>query len=242
MKRVALCITLAFFVSKIMADEPTLRINEVISQNNKYRLNLINTINENNSFIENWELIKIDSNEVIYNFVCYQFTLSGKKVFISDDGNMIVFVDWFLPVDWVYENRQSINNKIVIKFYFMGEEINRYRLSDVFSNLRLRIQSVSHFQWTRYNQDRSSIIMENNQIIIKTLELYEYRFNINNGVIINRRRKKKKLTALNKRYMLSACSALRVPQKSSRAYALCEFLLHHIFTALQNLRFRLSGL
>jgi hypothetical protein len=40
--------------------------------------------------------------------------------------------------------------------------------------------------------------------------------------------------------MLSACSALRVPQKSSRANALCGFLLHHIFTVAGKLRFPLS--
>jgi hypothetical protein len=34
--------------------------------------------------------------------------------------------------------------------------------------------------------------------------------------------------------MLSACSALRVPQKPSRAYALCGFLLHHIFAVAEN--------
>jgi thiamine kinase-like enzyme len=40
--------------------------------------------------------------------------------------------------------------------------------------------------------------------------------------------------------MLSACSALRVPQKSSRAVALCGFLLHHIFAVAGKLRFPLS--
>jgi hypothetical protein len=34
--------------------------------------------------------------------------------------------------------------------------------------------------------------------------------------------------------MLSACSALRVPQKPSRAIALCGFLLHHIFAVAVN--------
>jgi hypothetical protein len=34
--------------------------------------------------------------------------------------------------------------------------------------------------------------------------------------------------------MLSACSALRVPQKPSRAVALCGFLLHHIFAVAVN--------
>jgi hypothetical protein len=46
--------------------------------------------------------------------------------------------------------------------------------------------------------------------------------------------KKTKQTAYNKRYMLSACSALRVPQKPSRAVALCGFFLHHIFAVAVN--------
>jgi hypothetical protein len=40
--------------------------------------------------------------------------------------------------------------------------------------------------------------------------------------------------------MLSACSALRVPQNPSRAYALCGFWLHHIFSVAGKLRFPLS--
>jgi hypothetical protein len=40
--------------------------------------------------------------------------------------------------------------------------------------------------------------------------------------------------------MLSACSALRVLQKPSRAVALCGFLLHHIFVVAGKLRFPLS--
>jgi hypothetical protein len=34
--------------------------------------------------------------------------------------------------------------------------------------------------------------------------------------------------------MLSACSALRVPQNTSRAYALCGVLFHHIFAVAVN--------
>jgi hypothetical protein len=40
--------------------------------------------------------------------------------------------------------------------------------------------------------------------------------------------------------MLSTCSALRVPQKPSRANALCGFLLHNIFEVAGKLRFPLS--
>jgi hypothetical protein len=189
MEKIAFYFILILFVySNIIADESPSQISEVISQNNQYKLKLKNTTNENNNYIEHWELIKINSKEIIYDFfVCYPLSLSGKKIFISDDGNNIVLIDWFLPVRG-NENQRDINNKIVIKFYFMGNEINRYKLSDVFNNFRRGIRSVSHFQWTGYNQNRDSIIMENNQIIIKTLELYEYIFNINNGTIVNRRR------------------------------------------------------
>jgi len=48
-------------------------------------------------------------------------------------------------------------------------------------------------------------------------------------------------TAHNKRYMLSACSALRVPQNTVRAYALCGILLHHILRLLVLLRKPLSA-
>jgi len=173
-------------LGNIIADEPPLRITEVISQNNQYKLNLISTINQNNNYIEYWEMLNIETNEVMYNFICHQFSLSGLKIFISDDGKNIVLVDWF--VDWRNMNRQDIENLTVIKFYFLGKEINRYRLSDVFNNINNGIRSVSHLQWTGYNHDRNSIIMENNQIIIRTLELYEYRFNVNNGNLVNRRR------------------------------------------------------
>ena len=189
MKNILICLIMSFFIiGRITADEPPIHITEVISQNNQYKLNLINTINDNDNFIEYWELIRINTNEIIYNFICYQFTLTGKLVFISDNGNNISIIDWFLPVDWRNANRQNINNKIVIKFYFLGNEINSYRLSDIFNNIRRGIQSVSHFQWTNYNQNRNSILMNNNQLIIRTLESYEYIFNINNGEIINRRR------------------------------------------------------
>jgi hypothetical protein len=40
--------------------------------------------------------------------------------------------------------------------------------------------------------------------------------------------------AHNKRYMLSAYSALRVPQKPSRASPFYGFLLHHIFAVAVN--------
>jgi len=174
--------------ANINADEPPIHITEIISQNNQFKLNLKNTINENNSFIENWELIKIDTNEVIYDFICNQFSLSGLKVFISDDGKNIALVNWFLYVNWRNENNQSIKNKTVIRFFFLGEEIKKYKLADVFGDINRGVRSVSHLQWTGYNHDRNSIIMENGHIIIKTLESFEYRFNVNNGDIINRRR------------------------------------------------------
>jgi hypothetical protein len=41
-------------------------------------------------------------------------------------------------------------------------------------------------------------------------------------------------TAYNTRYTLRRLSAARVPQKCSRAYALCAFLLHHIFLFAKN--------
>jgi hypothetical protein len=175
-------------LGNIYADEPPLHMTEFISQNNQYKLILINTINESNNFIENWELVKMDTNELMYNFVCNQFSLSGLVVNISDNGEKIILVNYFLGVNWNNENTEIIKNKIVIRFYNMGIEINRYKLSDVFNNIRRGIPSVSHLQWTRYNYDRDSIIMENDQIIIKTLESYEYRFDIRNGNIINRRR------------------------------------------------------
>jgi hypothetical protein len=175
-------------LSIISADEPLLHMSEFISQNNLYKLILKNRTNENNNFIENWELIRIDTNELMYNFICEQFSLSPILVIISDDGENIILVNYFLGVNWRNESTQIIKNKIVIRFYNMGGEVNRHRLSDVFNDINWGIRSVSHLQWTRYNYDRDSIIMENDQILIRTLESYEYRFDIKSGNIINRRR------------------------------------------------------
>jgi hypothetical protein len=170
-----------------MADEPPLHMTEFISQNNQYKLILINTIHENNNFVENWQLIRTETNELLYNFVC-QFSLSPLKVFISDNGENIVLINWFLGINWKAENERSIKNKNVLRFYYLGNEIKSYKLSDVFNNTRMGMRSVSHLQWTNYNTDNNSIIMENNQIRIQTLESYEYIFDIRNGNIINRRR------------------------------------------------------
>jgi hypothetical protein len=51
-----------------------------------------------------------------------------------------------------------------------------------------------------------------------------------------------KITSLNKRLALRRLSAARVPQNTSRAYALCGVLLHHILPALVLLRKPLFGL
>jgi hypothetical protein len=149
---------------------------------------LLDTIDERNNFVEKWGLVRIDTDELIYNFICHQFSLSGLKVIISDDGKNIILINWYLEIDWNNDNEQIIKNKNVLKFYYLGEEIKRYKLSDVFNNISKGIQTESHLQWTRYNYDRNSIIMESDQIMIKTLELYEYRFDIKSGNMINKRK------------------------------------------------------
>jgi hypothetical protein len=53
---------------------------------------------------------------------------------------------------------------------------------------------------------------------------------------------KKNRTSFNKRLALRRLTAARVPQNTSRAYALCGILLHHILPALVLLRKPLFGL
>ncbi|MCL2722447.1 MAG: hypothetical protein FWD47_14045, partial [Treponema sp.] len=172
-KSLILILLFLFSFSNAVSDEPPLLMTEFISQNNQYKLIFTGRVNDINNYIDNWELININTNESIYNFIYNRHFISGQKVFISDDGQYIILINWFLGANPRTENLRDINNKIVIEFFYRGTEINRYKLSDVFGNTRRGIQSVSHFQWTRYNNDRNSIIMENNQIIIRTLESYE---------------------------------------------------------------------
>ena len=168
----------------IVADEPPLPMTEFTSQNNEYKLILVETIREANNLTQKWKLVRIDTNEVLYDFIYPQFALSGLKVLISDDGNNIVLIDWFLWVDWNNEDTQTIMNKNIVKFYYMGEETRRYKLSALFNSIENGIKSVSHLQWTRDN--RNYIIMENDQVKIRTLESIEYVFNIRTGDIESR--------------------------------------------------------
>ena len=77
-------------------------------------------------------------------------------------------------------------NKNVIYFYLKGKEIAIFLLNELFKNINNGIQSESHLQWTNYNYDHGCIKMENNKFIIKTLELYEYIFNIKDGRMIEK--------------------------------------------------------
>jgi len=165
----------------IAADEPMPPMTEFTSQNNEYKLII-------NNSAQKWNLIKIDTYKVLYEFTYPQFALSQLKVLISNDGNNIVLIDWFLWVDWKNEGTQTIMNKNIIKFYYMGKEIKSYKLSDLFNSIKNGVESVSHLQWTGYNDDKNCIIMENDLVKIKTLESIEYAFNIKTGNIESRRK------------------------------------------------------
>jgi hypothetical protein len=179
-------------VENLLSDEPPLPLTEFKSQNGKYLIELIKETNSSKFFMEEWALRNIETNEIKYYFECYQFSLSGiaPGIFISNNGENIVFVNWFLGVNsginWHKYQKEPIENSVVLRFYCMGEEIKRYSLSDVFNEIDNGIQSESHLQWTRFNYDKSCIRMDNDKLIITTLELYEYTFNINNGEMIRK--------------------------------------------------------
>ena len=169
----------------VQADEPPPHITEFNSQNGKYVLKLLRTTNDKNIFMEEWELKSVETDEIKYNLQCVQFSLSvfWPAVFISDDGDNIIIVNWFLGL---HDNEESIMNENAVYFYLKGKEIKRYLLNELFNNINNGIQSASHLQWTNYNYNWDCIKMENNKFIIKTLELYEYIFNIEDGRIIEK--------------------------------------------------------
>jgi hypothetical protein len=175
-----------FLLGNLLADEHPLPINEFISQNGKYILKLIDENNVQNNYSEEWELRYAETGEVKYTFKLNRYSLSvfWPAIFISDDGNNIILVNWFLGIYWNKETEDDILNKNVLMFYFMGNEIKKYKLSDVFDKINNGIESASHLQWTNYNSDKNCIIVENDELIITTLETCEYIFNIKNGEII----------------------------------------------------------
>jgi hypothetical protein len=221
-KIIFLCLSFISF-GNVVADEPPLPLTEFISNNGKYISELINTSCNQGSFMEEWQLKTIESNETKYYFECYQFSLSGiyPGIFISDDGENIVFADWFLGVDpsidWFDYEEEPIFNSIVLRFYSNGKEIKIYRLSDLFNDINNGYQSASHLQWTRFNYDRSCIRLENNKLIITTYELYEYIFDISNGEIIKKNKIiKQRFTAarhITGPFTLFFLTAARPPQR-----------------------------
>ena len=182
---------LLFFLSNLPADEPPLHMTQFKSQDGKYILNLINTTNTKDYFLEEWELISAGTNEPVYRLDCRQFSLSPLEVIISGDGEHIILVNWFLGVDWQRENRRTILNKTVLRFYSRGQITREYMLSDVFGNIRKGIRSASHLQWTGFNRDKSDVRLENNSLVIKTLESNEYIFDIKTGEIVSVRKTRK---------------------------------------------------
>ena len=138
--------------------------------------------------MEEWELKSVETDEIKYNIQYTQFSLSDfwPAVFISDDGDNIIIVNWFLDSDRQNDNEKSIMNKNAVYFYLKGKEMKKYFFNELFNNINNGVQSESHLQWTNYDYDQSCIKMENNKFIIKTLELNEYIFNIKDGRMIEK--------------------------------------------------------
>lgn len=182
-------VLLMVFLSNIKADESPLRPAEFRSLNNQYKLIPKDATGEPLlMMIENWELIRIDTNELLYNFVWYRLStvFLEQEIFISNSGKSIILVNWSFA-NWydISTNEKNMKDTNVLTFYYLGKEIKNYKLSDVFNDIeKLKRRGMYHFYWTENN----FIKMDNDQIKIRTTESYEYIFNAKNGKITNKRK------------------------------------------------------
>lgn len=122
-----------------------------------------------------WGLYDTQTKEKLYTIKNDSLHIEFKTAIISDDGQNIVIID-------DYSAGFAYNGFEVMTFYVKDSLVKDYMLGELIGNLCSLTYSVSHMMWC------SSFSWHNNQneITIKTNELYVYTFN-KNGELISKR-------------------------------------------------------
>jgi hypothetical protein len=103
--------------------------------------------------------------------------ISERSAYISDDGKYIVVMN-----DWPPE--QPNDSLVLILIYANGNLLKSYSLSDIYNCGYNISSSVSHFNWS-WNDIKVDFI--SNTLSFKTNELVDFKINISNGKILERR-------------------------------------------------------
>jgi hypothetical protein len=122
------------------------------------------------SYGEEWVLVDSISNKNIYNI---KENLSQKSAYISDDGRKIITIN-----SWPIGRPEK--DRIVLRFYIDGKEVNNYCLDDLLDSIRNTSLSVSHFSWFFH---KTLEIKNWKTLSLKTFELKTITFDLSDGKI-----------------------------------------------------------
>jgi hypothetical protein len=121
-----------------------------------------------------WGLYKLSDKKPIYEI---PGPISERSAYISNDGKYIVVIN-----DWPPE--QANDSLELILIYVNGELIKSFKLSDIYNCGYNITSSVSHFDWI-WGEVKVNFI--DNTLKFKTFELVEFKINISNGDLLDRK-------------------------------------------------------
>lgn len=165
MKRTFLiaCILLIPVLTK--ADEPR-TTNSFVSENSRFEFKYVS-----GQFTkQRWVLIDRETRQVRYELVG---EILSRTVLVSNDGIYLVVIDDFSEATPKEDHE-------VLAFYQNGKLTRHYVLKEMLSNTQNIRRSVSHFMWLTPAVQPA---LKNDRVILKTLELVVYEFDIITGEI-----------------------------------------------------------
>jgi hypothetical protein len=121
-----------------------------------------------------WGLYKLSNKKPLYEI---PGPISQQTAYISDDGRYVIVVN-----DWPPE--QANDSLELILIYANGNLLESYSLSDIYACGYNISSSVSHFDWI-WNDIKADFI--NNILSFKTFELVQFKINISNGELLERK-------------------------------------------------------